>query len=278
MESDSSVEIEVEDNEGYDDTCIDNQPKCSTTTGGSYKRLRSNPSLQKKRKRILENQKSRRQARGKVKSYSYTGNVRNKANKSSGTDILAAKATKNLPSGVGSSEEQARDHQIAVVCGIDFQINNNCSYSLLYFILDQDNEIEELLRFIRFEEMGDINTRRTWQERQASHRDAWEQERRELYEKFISSQCYTQRACDKCSTIQYTRVQAIRCSTCKSHLCARCDIEQHLDSPFHRRMYISATSNRLLLATDFFDENWTQYYKGNEKRNSVKQNNHEFSN
>lgn len=62
-----------------------------------------------------------------------------------------------------------------------------------------DFDIDNLMETIRFEEtIRKTPAAKTWQERQGARRQAWEKERRIVFERLVGSQCTIGLACDNC--------------------------------------------------------------------------------
>ena len=93
---------------------------------------------------------------------------------------------------------------------------------------------------------------RTWQERQQTITQDWEAHRREIFKLFISRQPLLHVNCEQCGSKLGST--GIRCMTCKQHMCYKCDLQSHLNSPLHRRLFISSDIVQPLLPDDFTNE------------------------
>ena len=100
----------------------------------------------------------------------------------------------------------------------------------------------------------------TWQERQKTIAEAWTARRKYIFKEFVSRQPISKKNCDKCHT--HNSNVAVRCMTCKQHLCQKCDINSHLHSPFHRRLLMLSESLQNLLPDQFIDEESNIITKG----------------
>ena len=100
----------------------------------------------------------------------------------------------------------------------------------------------------------------TWQERQKTFAGAWTARRKYIFKEFVSRQPISKKNCDKCHTHNIN--VAVRCMTCKQHLCQKCDINSHLHSPFHRRLLMLSESLKNLLPDQFIDEESNIITKG----------------
>ncbi len=80
---------------------------------------------------------------------------------------------------------------------------------------------------------------RTWQERQQSNKETWEEKRDSVVQNYVRNQCGPSGTL-KCSTCQQTlQITVIRCLSCKNHFCSKCDYKIHITKPFHRRYVIT---------------------------------------
>ena len=115
--------------------------------------------------------------------------------------------------------------------------------------------------------MNSIVTK-TWQERQADHRQHWENNRAIIFESYVSNQPFIRkvtnatsfdliRKCDKCKKNLDSIV--IRCMTCKKHFCNDCDYVLHSLLPFHRR-YLEILQP--LKTSESFYQDWCRIMKG----------------
>nr|CAH0101024.1 unnamed protein product [Daphnia galeata] len=99
-----------------------------------------------------------------------------------------------------------------------------------------------------------MNTRQqpTWQEREAIR--AWgTTDRTRIFKELVSRQPLYHSKCDQCHL--HLNAAAVRCMTCKKHLCHKCDTGSHLTMPFHRRLLCSSDTLRILQPEQFIDPN-----------------------
>ena len=106
----------------------------------------------------------------------------------------------------------------------------------------------------------------TWQERQASR--AWgRDDRTRIWKELVSRQPLDHSKCDNCTTAALFN-HALRCMTCKKHLCAKCDVYIHSTMPFHRRLLCSDKTMKTLLPNNFINQEGNILTKGKRKNNS----------
>lgn len=105
-----------------------------------------------------------------------------------------------------------------------------------------------------------VRQHRIWQERQAI--GAWGQHARtKNFKEYVSRQPLFHSKCDQChGDLKY---YAVRCMTCKKHLCYQCDANTHSSMPFHRRILCSCKSLETLQPDHFIDEEGNIITKGN---------------
>jgi hypothetical protein len=81
--------------------------------------------------------------------------------------------------------------------------------------------------------------------------EAWLEMEQEVFSAFVCSKACLKKECESCFEKHEI---LIKCYHCKKHLCARCDLVPHLNSPFHQRtvFFIDFTSKHLL-SHEFID-------------------------
>jgi hypothetical protein len=103
----------------------------------------------------------------------------------------------------------------------------------------------------------------TWQEREAIR--AWgSTDRTRIFKELVSRQPLYHSKCDQCHL--HLNAAAVRCMTCKKHLCHKCDTGSHLTMPFHRRLLCSSDTLQILLPEHFIDPKGNIIIKGMEVR------------
>jgi len=104
-----------------------------------------------------------------------------------------------------------------------------------------------------------VRQHRTWQERQTF--GAWGQHaRRRIFTEYVSRQPLFHSKCDQCHGD--LNFYAVRCMTCKRHLCHQCDANTHSSMPFHRRLLCSSETLETLQPHHFIDEEGKIMTKG----------------
>jgi hypothetical protein len=104
-----------------------------------------------------------------------------------------------------------------------------------------------------------VRQHRTWQERQTF--GAWGQHaRRRIFTEYVSRQPLFHSKCDQCHGD--LNFYAVRCMTCKRHLCHQCDANTHSSMPFHRRLLCSCQTLATLQPHHFIDEEGNIITKG----------------
>ena len=100
---------------------------------------------------------------------------------------------------------------------------------------------------------------RTWQERHTI--GAWGQHARtRIFTEYVSRQPLLHSKCDQCHG--YLNYYAVRCMTCKKHLCYQFDANKHSSMPFHRRLLCSCKTLETLQPHNFIDEEGNITIKG----------------
>jgi hypothetical protein len=104
-----------------------------------------------------------------------------------------------------------------------------------------------------------VRQHRTWQERHTN--GAWGQHaRRRTFTEYFSRQPLLHSKCDQCHGV--LNYYAVRCMTCKKHLCHQCDANTHSSMPFHRRLLCSCETLETLQPHHFIDEEGNIITKG----------------
>ncbi len=126
---------------------------------------------------------------------------------------------------------------------------------------DADRELIENLK-LDFQSAPGKPTRKTWQERQADNREAWDNIRADVFKSYVSRQpFYSNSDCGRCRKVLESA--AIRCMTCKQHYCWHCDDILHCRQPFHHRFHVTRGILQSLNPTEFYDQDWKLIIKGN---------------
>ncbi|XP_046642618.1 uncharacterized protein LOC124327667 [Daphnia pulicaria] len=122
---------------------------------------------------------------------------------------------------------------------------------LIEYDLMSPEALENLRRDV-INDLSDMQTRQqpTWQEREAIR--AWgSTDRTRIFKELVSRQPLYHSKCDQCHL--HLNAAAVRCMTCKKHLCHKCDTGSHLTMPFHRRLLCSSDTLQILLPEHFID-------------------------
>lgn len=95
----------------------------------------------------------------------------------------------------------------------------------------------------------------SWQQRQANIYERWKTERQIILENYVCRQPLEEgRLCDICESA--LEKLAIRCMSCKMHLCAVCDMNIHLKNCLHLRQLVGPSSKKFMKAHEFYDAKW----------------------
>ncbi len=102
----------------------------------------------------------------------------------------------------------------------------------------------------------------SWNKRNENMEEAWDEVRESIYESFLTNLAYpTILHCTLCSANLSDR-KAIKCFSCKSHLCYNCDLSNHYYQPFHNRWLVSNESWFSLKAMEFINEEGDVFTQG----------------
>ena len=104
--------------------------------------------------------------------------------------------------------------------------------------------------------------KKTWQERKADQRQAFDECRSNIFRSYVSRQPLDEHTkCDSCH--KSLKTAAIRCITCKQHFCWKCDYNLHSSNPFHNRFFATLQLLQPLKSLEFYEKDWNCVIKGN---------------
>jgi hypothetical protein len=143
-----------------------------------------------------------------------------------------------------------------------YSILRNKFFLLTGELSEADRDLIESLKLDFQAATENRKTPKTWQQRQADEREAWENCRVSVFQQYVSRQSFIPyTCCGRCPNV--LKSAAIRCITCKQHLCWQCDENVHCVEPFHRRLLVTGEDSKPLKSFEFQDKAWNTITKGN---------------
>lgn len=105
-------------------------------------------------------------------------------------------------------------------------------------------------------------TKEAWTKRFYKVEGAWSGSREPFFTAMVEFEAFSPTYCRNCSLVLET--QAIRCRSCRKHLCFECDTKVHeRDHPLHRRVWLKKVGeSSKLKPTEFLNEEWEIVTKG----------------
>lgn len=219
----------------------------------------------KKRKVKQQQTRRKKKSQGRVRTFSYSGSVRQRklANEKPRLPYEESEQSSAVETFPNNMVEQSNEESSMFTAIPYIHLTSCCMFST-HLSTDDGDLVDELLQAIRFEETLTNPIRKTWQQREVGYQVAWETERRNVFETLISSLPFHGRACEKCFNDELTSSRAVRCGTCKKHLCPKCDFEMHSSEPFHARNVVTKNSKQTLDPSEFFDDKWSLFRRCNQ--------------